>query len=331
MNSIICIEPMLDPQNRRFTIYPIEPKYKRLWELYQLQLSSFWKAQEIDFSKDYDDFQTLNDDEQHFIKCVLAFFANSDGIVNFNLSTRFLQEIQIMEAINAYTFQMAMENIHGESYSLMLDNLVRNKEEKTQLFQAFRSVPSIKMLSDWAFKWIESTDSFAKRLVAFAVVEGIIFSGAFASIFWLKYRKSDGQLKLSGLIKSNEFIARDEGLHTIFACELYQLLTQKLQLQDVVEIIHDGVKCAQYFMTDALPCKLLGMNSDDMCRYIEYVADRLLMQLGYQAHYRVSNPFDFMEAIGMTAKTNFFESRPTEYQSAHVFNQNHTLEMLDDF
>ena len=236
-----------------------------------------------------------------------------------------------MEAINAYTFQMAMENIHGESYSLMLDNLVRDKNEKQLLFQAFKQVNSIKLLSDWAFKWIESTESFAKRLVAFAVVEGVIFSGAFASIFWLKYRKSNGRLFLSGLIKSNEFIARDEGLHTTFACELYHLLINKCTEQEVQTIVKDGVNVSKLFMTDALPCKLLGMNSDDMCQYIEYVGDRLLQQLGHQKYWNVSNPFDFMESIGMTSKTNFFESRPTEYQSAHVFNQNTKLELLDDF
>ena len=325
------MEPLLDPQNRRFTVYPLDPKYTRIWELYQQQLSAFWKAQEVDFSKDYEDFQTLSPQEQHFIKSILAFFANSDGIVNFNLSTRFLQDIQIMEVLNCYSFQMVMENIHGESYSLMLDNLVRDPQEKQTLFNAFKTVNSIKMLSDWAFKWIDSSESFAKRLVAFAVVEGVIFSGAFASIFWLKYRKSNGRLFLSGLIKSNEFIARDEGLHTTFACELYKHLENKLTREEIVAIIRDGVDCTLEFMTDALPVKLLGMNNSDMCQYIQYVADRLITQLGYQPEWNVQNPFDFMEAIGMTSKTNFFESRPTEYQSAYVFNQNSKLEILEDF
>ncbi len=325
------LEPILDPSNRRFTIYPLDPKYTRIWELYQQQLSAFWKAQEIDFSKDYSDFQTLSESEQHFIKSILAFFANSDGIVNFNLSTRFLQDIQVMEAINCYSFQMAMENIHGESYSLMLDNLVRDPNEKLLLFNAFKTIKSIKMLSDWAFKWIESSESFAKRLIAFAVVEGVIFSGAFASIFWLKYRKSNGKNILSGLIKSNEFIARDEGLHTIFACELYSHIVNKLSRKEVVEIVRDGVSCTETFMTDALPVKLLGMNDIDMCQYIKFVADRLIVQLGYQPEWNVTNPFDFMETIGMTSKTNFFESRPTEYQSAYMFNQNTKLEILEDF
>ena len=323
-------EPILDESNSRFTMYPIQ--YQGLWDLYQKQLSSFWKPQEIDFSKDYEDFVELSADEQHYIKRVLAFFAASDGIVNFNLSKRFLQEIKIMEAITCYTFQMMIEGIHSETYSLMLDNLIKDPTEKDHLFQSIKTVESVKKLGDWAMHWIESDLSFAHRVVAFAVVEGIFFSGAFASIFWLKRYKSNGRLFLQGLVKSNEFIARDEGMHVQFACEIYNLLETKLSTEAVSEIIDDGVKVAKIFMKDALPIRLLGMNSESMEQYIECVADRLSMDLGYKKMYNTPNPFVFMETIGMLGKSNFFESRPTDYQSA--FNQDNkrttNLETFED-
>jgi ribonucleoside-diphosphate reductase beta chain len=323
-------EPILDESNSRFTMYPIQ--YQGLWDLYQKQLSSFWKPQEIDFSKDYEDFVELSADEQHYIKRVLAFFAASDGIVNFNLSKRFLQEIKIMEAITCYTFQMMIEGIHSETYSLMLDNLIKDPTEKDHLFQSIKTVESVKKLGDWAMHWIESDLSFAHRVVAFAVVEGIFFSGAFASIFWLKRYKSNGRLFLQGLVKSNEFIARDEGMHVQFACEIYKLLEIKLSKEAVFEIIDDGVKVAKIFMKDALPIRLLGMNSESMEQYIECVADRLSMDLGYKKMYNTPNPFVFMETIGMLGKSNFFESRPTDYQSA--FNQDNkrttNLETFED-
>jgi ribonucleoside-diphosphate reductase beta chain len=323
-------EPILDESNSRFTMYPIQ--YQGLWDLYQKQLSSFWKPQEIDFSKDYEDFVELSADEQHYIKRVLAFFAASDGIVNFNLSKRFLQEIKIMEAITCYTFQMMIEGIHSETYSLMLDNLIKDPTEKDHLFQSIKTVESVKKLGDWAMHWIESDLSFAHRVVAFAVVEGIFFSGAFASIFWLKRYKSNGRLFLQGLVKSNEFIARDEGMHVQFACEIYKLLETKLSKEAVFEIIDDGVRVAKIFMKDALPIRLLGMNSESMEQYIECVADRLSMDLGYKKMYNTPNPFVFMETIGMLGKSNFFESRPTDYQSA--FNQDNkrttNLETFED-
>jgi ribonucleoside-diphosphate reductase beta chain len=323
-------EPILDESNSRFTMYPIQ--YQGLWDLYQKQLSSFWKPQEIDFSKDYEDFVELSADEQHYIKRVLAFFAASDGIVNFNLSKRFLQEIKIMEAITCYTFQMMIEGIHSETYSLMLDNLIKDPTEKDHLFQSIKTVESVKKLGDWAMHWIESDLSFAHRVVAFAVVEGIFFSGAFASIFWLKRYKSNGRLFLQGLVKSNEFIARDEGMHVQFACEIYKLLEIKLSKEAVFEIIDDGVRVAKIFMKDALPIRLLGMNSESMEQYIECVADRLSMDLGYKKMYNTPNPFVFMETIGMLGKSNFFESRPTDYQSA--FNQDNkrttNLETFED-
>ena len=323
-------EPILDEANSRFTTYPIQ--YQGLWDLYQKQLSSFWKPQEIDFSKDYEDFIELNKDEQHYVKRVLAFFAASDGIVNFNLSKRFLQEIKIMEATTCYTFQMMMENLHSESYSIMLDNLVKDSSEKDYLFNSIKTIDSVKQLSDWAMKWIESDLSFAHRCIAFAIVEGIFFSGAFASIFWIKRYKSNGRLFLQGLVKSNEFISRDEGMHVQFACEVYKLLVNKLPAETVYDLIDNGVKVAKNFMEDALPIRLIGMNSDSMGEYIQCVADRLLVDLGYKKFYNTPNPFSFMETIGMAEKTNFFESRPTSYQSA--FNQEskrtNNLETFED-
>lgn len=326
-------EDILNPDNKRFTVYPI--KYKTLWDMYQNQLSCFWKAQEIDFSKDHDDFVTLKKEEQYFIKMILAFFASSDGIINFNLSERFLKDVQIMEANICYTFQMMMENIHSEVYSLMLDNLIKDKDEKAHLFKSIETIPSIKRIADWSFKWIKSEKSFAHRVIAFAVIEGILFSGTFASIFWLKKHKSGGKLFLPGLIKSNEFISRDEGLHTLFACEIYRLLKHKLPANEVYEIIDEGLKISQIFMNDSLPVSLIGMSSDMMNDYLAYIADRLISLLGYEKKYHTSNPFQFMETIGMLQKTNFFESRPTEYQSAYSEkNKNKKIDLSkidDDF
>ena len=323
-------EPVLDPNNSRFTIFPIE--YEYIWELYEKQVACMWKAKEIDFSKDYDDFLTLNKDEQHFIKMILAFFAASDGIVNWNLSERFLSDVQIMEAKVAYTFQMAMENIHGETYSLQLDNIVRNKQEKEHLFASIKTIPSVKLMSDWAIKWIKSDKSFHHRVIAFAIIEGVFFSGAFAAIFWIKKYLSNGKQFMNGLIKSNEFIARDEGLHTEFACEMYNLLKYKLPFEEVKQIFDEGVGISKQFMSDALPCQLLGMDSIKMNSYIEYVADRLIICLGYKKKlYNSSNPFEFMNSIGFTVKNNFFESRSTEYQSATVLNENTKIEITEDF
>ena len=316
------IDPILNPEKFRFTVYPI--RYPTIWELYEKQLACFWKAKEIDFSKDYDDFLKLNTQEQHFIKMILAFFAASDGIVNWNISERFLKDVQIGEARTAYIFQMMMEGIHGETYSLMLDNIVKDKVEKHRLFSAITEIESVKLMSDWALKWIESSDSFQYRLIAFAIIEGVFFSGAFASIFWLKKYKGSGSHFMNGLVKSNEFISRDEGLHTDFACEIYRLLQHKLTTQQVSEIFEEGVSISKKFMQDALPCRLIGMNGDHMNQYIEYVADRLLVTLGYGKKYGSANPFSFMDTIGMTQKTNFFEHRPSEYASAHVFNKTAT-------
>lgn len=325
------MEPLLDESSRRFTLFPIQ--YPSLWNLYEKQMALFWTAKEIDFSKDLEDFETLSENEQHYLKRVLAFFAASDGIVNFNISSRFLQEITVMEASVCYSFQMAMENVHSEVYSIMLDNLVKNTTEREMLFNSIQTVESVKSISDWAFKWINSDKSFAHRVIAFCVVEGVFFSGAFASIFWMKRYKSSGKLFLQGLVKSNEFIARDEGMHVQFGCELYRLLNNKLSTQEVYRIIEEGVYVAKLFMTDALPVKLLGMSSESMGEYIEYVSDRLLVDLGYPKRYLRANPFSFMETIGMVGKTNFFESRPTEYQSAYVLSntKENNHEIMEDF
>jgi ribonucleotide reductase beta subunit family protein with ferritin-like domain len=307
-------EPLLNPKKTRFTILPIE--YQDIWDMYETQLGAFWKADEIDFSKDYDDFITLSKDEQHFIKMTLAFFAASDGIVNFNLRDRFLNDVKIMEAQVAYTFQMMMENIHGLVYSRMLDNLIKDHDEKEKLFNAIKTVPVVKKMADWAFKWIESTQSFPYRLIAFAAVEGIFFSGSFASIDWIKKYVGRGRLFLQGLTKSNEFIARDEGMHTNFACLLYSKLNHKLKQETVNTIIKEAVSIAQEFSCDAIPCKFIGMNLEMMKIYIEYVADRLMVSLGYQKIYHSQNTLSFTESRGLASKNNFFESRTTEYQMA---------------
>jgi ribonucleotide reductase beta subunit family protein with ferritin-like domain len=319
-------EPILDENNRRYTMFPIQ--YHSIWKLYKEQLSSFWKAEEVDFSQDYDDFLKLNDNEQLYIKRVLAFFAASDGIVNFNLSKRFLNDIKIMEALTCYGYQMMIENVHSETYSLMLDNIVRDPHEKEMMFNAIKTIESIKMMGDWAFKWIESDLSFAHRVVAFAVIEGLFFSSSFLAIFWIKNYK--GAI-LNGLTTSNEFIARDEGQHVQFACELYRLLNHKLTSDEVYEIVDDGLKISKIFTTDALPVRLIGMNSESVCDYLEYVADCLLVGLGYNKKYNKANPFEFMKNIGMQSKNNFFEMRGTSYSSA--YGQNRTkgrLETLDD-
>lgn len=327
-------EPLLT-EKRKFTVFPIN--YPLIWKEYKKQLASFWKAEEIDFSNDYDDFQLLTKDEQHFIEMILAFFAASDGIVNFNLGERFTREVKVTEALICYQYQMMMENIHGEVYSMMLENIVRDPQRKQHLFNAIETIPAVKMMADWAFAWIESEKSFAHRIVAFAIVEGIFFSGAFASIFWLKKYKnnksseSGGKQFLHGLIQSNKFIARDEGMHTDFACLLYRYVNNKLSFNEIKQMIEEAVNIAQNFMTVSLPVRLIGMNSEHMCDYIEYVADRLLVSLNYQKMYNKQNPFSFMKTIGCTDKTSFIEIRPHEYQDAHVFNQKTELEISDDF
>lgn len=322
----LWIEPILDPRNAKFTIFPI--KYHKIWARYKEQLASMWKAEEIDFSNDYDDFLTLSENEQYFIKMILAFFASSDGIVNFGIDEIFLEKIMITEARVMYQFQTMMENIHGEVYSLMLDNIVRDPIEKEKLLNAITNIPIVKEMADWAFDYIKNSKSVGEFLVANACVEGIFFSGAFAAIFWLKKYKNNGdrsnssKIFMYGLTMSNKFISRDEGLHYEAAIDVYNELINKVPTTRIEEIVRSAVKISQKFMTEALPVNLLGMNNMLMCDYIEYIGDRTLVMFGNQKVFNKNNPFKFMEMIGSTDKSNFFEVRPTEYQSAHTSTNN---------
>ncbi|KAK1659394.1 ribonucleotide reductase [Colletotrichum godetiae] len=308
-------EPLLQENGQRFVLFPI--KYHEIWQMYKKAEASFWTAEEIDLSKDLHDWNNkINDDEKYFISHILAFFAASDGIVNENLVERFSGEVQVPEARCFYGFQIMMENIHSETYSLLIDTYIKEPAQRTYLFNAIDTIPAIRKKADWALKWIsDDSSSFAQRLVAFAAVEGIFFSGAFASIFWLKKRGL-----MPGLTFSNELISRDEGLHTDFACLLYSHLKHRPSKQVIEDIIVDAVKIEQEFLTEALPCALLGMNSNLMKQYIEFVADRLLVALGNDKVYKSSNPFDFMENISLGGKTNFFEKRVADYQKAGVLN-----------
>ena len=307
-------EPILQENTNRFVLFPIQ--HDDIWAFYKKAEASFWTAEEIDLSPDLIDWENkLNDDERHFIKHVLAFFAASDGIVNENLAQNFLSEVQYTEAKFFYGFQLAAENIHSETYSLLIDTYIKNTAEKNHLFNALETLDCVKKKADWALRWIDK-GSFAERLVAFAGVEGIFFSGSFCSIFWLKKRGL-----MPGLAFSNELISRDEGLHCDFACLLYSKhLITKLPKDKVAEIIMDAVTIEKEFVTDALPVKLIGMNSDLMGQYIEFVADRLLVELGNDRVYNTANPFDFMEMISLQGKSNFFEKRVGEYQKAGVLN-----------
>ncbi|KAI8625290.1 ribonucleoside-diphosphate reductase small subunit [Xylariaceae sp. FL1651] len=306
-------EPLLQENPQRFVLFPI--KYHEIWQMYKKAEASFWTAEEIDLSKDLHDWNNrINDDEKYFISHILAFFAASDGIVNENLVERFSGEVQIPEARCFYGFQIMMENIHSETYSLLIDTYIKEPAQRTYLFNAIDTIPAIRKKADWALKWISDRKStFAQRLIAFAAVEGIFFSGAFASIFWLKKRGL-----MPGLTFSNELISRDEGLHTDFACLLFSHLKNRPGKDIVEAVIVDAVKIEQEFLTEALPCALLGMNSNLMKQYIEFVADRLLVALGNEKVYRATNPFDFMENISLGGKTNFFEKRVGDYQKAGV-------------
>ncbi|KAI0383115.1 small subunit of ribonucleotide reductase [Hypomontagnella monticulosa] len=306
-------EPILQENPQRFVLFPI--KYHEIWQMYKKHEASFWTAEEIDLSKDLHDWNNrLNDDEKFFVSHILAFFAASDGIVNENLVERFSGEVQIPEARCFYGFQIMMENIHSETYSLLIDTYIKEPAQKTHLFNAIDTIPCIRRKADWALKWIaDKKSTFAQRLIAFAAVEGIFFSGAFASIFWLKKRGL-----MPGLTFSNELISRDEGLHTDFACLLFTHLKNRPGKDAVEKIITEAVTIEQEFLTEALPCALLGMNSNLMKQYIEFVADRLLVALGNEKVYRSSNPFDFMENISLGGKTNFFEKRVGDYQKAGV-------------
>ena len=318
-------EILLEENKERFVLFPI--KHPKIWEMYKKAEQSFWTAEEIDLHADLQDWERLSNDEKHFVKHVLAFFAASDGIVNENLAINFMNEVQLPEARCFYGFQIMMENIHSEMYSLLIDTYIKDSAEKKMLFNALETVPCVKKKAEWALRWI-GNGSFAERLIAFAAVEGIFFSGSFCSIFWLKKRGL-----MPGLSTSNEFISRDEGMHCDFACLLYGMLETKLPHEQVLGILKDAVEYEHEFVTSALPVSLIGMNSKMMCQYIEFVADRLLVALGYPKHYNSTNPFDFMEMISLQGKTNFFEKRVSEYKKQGVgqTKEENVFKMDEDF
>ena len=303
-------ESLLIEDESRYTMFPVQDH--NIWEMYKKQVECFWRVEEVDLSKDLTHWDTLNDEEKYFISMILAFFAASDGIVLENLGARFMKEVQLSEARAFYGFQIAMENIHSEMYSLLIETYIKNETEKNKYFNAIDNFPCIKAKADWAIKWIEDEkSSFATRLIAFACVEGIFFSGAFCSIYWLKKRGL-----MPGLTFSNELISRDEALHTEFAVLLYNKLENKLEKEEFKSIIKEAVEIEKEFIISALPCRLIGMNQNLMGNYIEFVADRLCIQLGYDKIYHSKNPFDFMEMISIEGKTNFFEKRVGEYALA---------------
>ena len=308
-----ALEPILQENENRFVIFPIQ--HHDIWEWYKKMEASFWTAEEIDLHQDLNDWNNkLSDDEKYFIKHILAFFAASDGIVNENLAENFVNEVQYSEAKFFYGFQIMMENVHAETYSLLIDTYINDDQEKNHLFKALETVPSVQRKGDWAMKWLSrKRGSFAERLVAFAAVEGIFFSGSFCSIFWLKKRGL-----MPGLSFSNELISRDEGLHRDFACLLYSYLNNKPDVEVVRQIVTEAVEIEKEFVCDSLPCALVGMNADLMCEYVRYVADRLLTSLGHPKAYNAANPFDFMELVSLTGKTNFFEKRVGEYAKSGV-------------
>jgi ribonucleoside-diphosphate reductase beta chain len=311
------LEPILQENPGRFVLFPI--KYSEIWNMYKQAEASFWTAEEIDLQQDLTDWETLSEDEKHFIKHVLAFFAASDGIVNENLVVNFMTDVTVPEARCFYGFQVAIENIHAETYSLLIDTYINDNAEKTRLFNAMETIPAVKEKAEWALRWIDESECFAERLIAFAAVEGIFFSGSFCSIFWLKKRGL-----MPGLAFSNQLISRDEGLHCDFACLLYNMLDYKLDPAKVQKIICDAVDIEKKFVVEAIPVSLIGMNAELMTQYIEFVADRLLMSLGQQKMYNTENPFSWMEMISLEGKTNFFEQRVSEYQKAGVMSNDAT-------
>ena len=317
-------DPILTPSPSRFTTFPI--RYPDLWALYKKAIGSFWTVEEIDLASDLKDWDKLNSDEQHFIKTVLAFFAASDGIVFENLDLNFTKDVQIPEARSFYAYQGFNESIHGETYSLMIDKLVRDPEEKSRLFKAIETVPAVKKKAEWALRWAGTSAPFAQRLVAFACVEGIFFSGSFCSIFWLKKRGL-----MPGLSFSNELISRDEGLHQEFAVTLYSHLKEKLDDDTIFRIVVEALEIEREFITEALPCKLIGMDAESMIEYIKFVAQRLLTQLGVTQHsIKASNPFDWMENISLEGKTNFFEKRVGDY-SKHIVAEGDGIRFDEEF
>ena len=319
------IEPLLEEDQSRFVLFPI--KDAEIWSMYKKQVDCFWRAEEVDLTKDTAHWNALQDDERYFISMILAFFAASDGIVMENLAQRFMSEVQLAEARAFYGFQIAMENIHSQMYSILIDTYIKDSTEKHHLFNAIQTFPCIKKKADWALKWIgDKRSTFQTRLVAFACVEGIFFSGAFCSIYWMKKRGL-----MPGLTFSNELISRDEALHTEFAVLLYTKMVKKIQRHRIYEIVRDAVEIEKEFIGEALPCRLIGMNAKLMCQYIEFVADRLVLQLGYDKIYNATNPFDFMEMISLAGKTNFFERRVGEYALAEKKVADTVFEFNADF
>ncbi len=311
------MEPLFDSTSTtlgdRYTLFPISQSEEDLYKLYKKAVASFWTVEEIDFSRDKDDWEKLTDNEKYFIKHILAFFAGSDGVVQENLATRFQKDVQSPVARLFYSMQNAVEGIHSETYSLLIDQYVKDKEEQLKYFRAIDTIPAIRKKTLWAVNWIESPDDYATRLLAFACVEGIFFSGSFCAIYWVKKRGL-----LPGLTLSNEFISRDEGLHTEFAVAMYHKLQNKLSRETATAIVEQAVVAETEFITEALPCSLIGMNAKDMTQYIQFVADRLLLQLGYPKRYNSGNPFDFMDLISLEGKTNFFEKKVSEYSKPGV-------------
>jgi ribonucleotide reductase beta subunit family protein with ferritin-like domain len=325
MSKPIVQDAILQEDTNRYVMFPIQDQ--EIWQMYKKQIDCFWRAEEIDLSKDVVQWEKLDEKEKYFISMILAFFAASDGIVLENLAARFMGEVQLSEARAFYGFQIAMENVHSETYSLLIDTYIKDREEKQTLFKAIDNFPCIKKKADWAIKWInDKRSSFATRLIAFACIEGIFFSGAFCSIFWLKKRGI-----MPGLTFSNELISRDEALHTEFAILLYSKLSKKVSKSRINEILKEAVEIEKEFICDALPCRLIGMNSDLMCQYIEFVADRLSVQLGNDKIYNAKNPFDFMEMISIEGKTNFFEKRVAEYSLADKTKDDDVFDMDASF
>jgi ribonucleoside-diphosphate reductase beta chain len=320
-------EVLLSEEEKRYVIFPI--KHEPFWEMYKKAQANFWTAEELDLTKDLKDYNNLSNDEKHFLNNILAFFAASDGIVNENLVERFCNEVQILEAKFFYGFQIAIENIHSDTYSLLIDTYIKDLTLKNKLLNAVETIPSVHKKAEWALKWISDKSDFSKRVIAFACVEGIFFSGAFCSIFWLKKRGL-----MPGLCHSNELISRDEGLHTEFAVLMHHSLKNKCSDKDILEIVREAVSIEKEFITESLPCKLIGMNNDLMIEYIEYIADRLLLMLGLDKIYNAKNPFDWMEAISIQGKTNFFEKRVGEYSNVANPNANsedNKFEIDEDF
>ena len=317
------MDPILEPSLTRFTTFPI--RYPDLWALYKKAVGSFWTVEEIDLATDLKDWDNLKSDERKFIKLVLAFFAASDGIVMENINVNFAEDVQIAEARSFYAYQAFNESIHSETYSLMIDKLVRDPEEKGLLLSSIHHEPAVKKKAEWAMDWMGKDATFAQRLVAFSCVEGIFFSGSFCAIFWLKKRGL-----MPGLSFSNELISRDEGLHQEFAVTLYSHLRDKCEPTDILNIVKSAVEIESYFITEALPCKLIGMDAIEMTQYIQFVADRLLDQLGHAPIYKAKNPFDWMENISLEGKTNFFEKRVGDY-SKHIVSDGDSIRFDEEF